>query len=131
MKRLTILCIAIFSLSSYAEGSDWIFVGETKDSKQQLYYDKDSIHYPDRYREKGWFGSERFKTSKDVVGVWIKWIKMTGMKEDRALTNIYCSSRQISITEIIKDGKSQREPSAVVNIQPDSLIEDLYKIMCR
>ena len=125
-----ILCIAIFFLSSYAWGADWVFLRKNSEGAD-MYYDKDSIHYPYTYVEKGWLGATKKKIDKYRVGFWIKWVKMPGAKEGKMLITIYCSSRKFRTDEIVEDGETETPTANLLNVTPDSIIEDLYKIICK
>lgn len=135
MKRLTILYIAIFSLSAYAEAADWKYLGKNKNIEHlYYYYDKDSLHYPDIYWERGWFGSIKKKINSDHVGIWVKWVNNYKGQEQKNLIIIYCSSREFkrvgghiaSEEEFLSGGGFGGAP----HIRPDTIVEELYKIVC-
>lgn len=112
MKRLIFVLLLIPSLS-YA--SDWKYLGKNKEGLT-IYYDKDSIHHPNKIIEQGWLGSKKAVVNKDVVGVWLK-----KSSDDPLLIKLHCSTRQYG-------GTSDFD---LENIPPGSLMETLHAIVCK
>lgn len=97
-----------------------------KGSTRNMYYDKNSIHYP--YKTKGWFG--RIVPDKSRVRVWTKHIDNAGIETGSVLYGINCHRRQYSIEIVIEFKEKHELGYNVETITPDSTLESLYNKVC-
>lgn len=112
MKRLILALLLIPSIV-YAES--WQFLWKNREGVY-IYYDKDSIHHPEKRIEQGFLGSKKAVINKDIIGVWLKF----GDK-DPSLVKIYCSTRKWQ-----SEGDLHYDP-----IPPGTGLESLHSIVCK
>lgn len=117
----TILLFILLLTPSVVYTADWNYLGKNREG-HALYYDKDSISFPDKTIEYGWFGAKKSITNKDIVGVWVKELNVDGyIVADPSLVKLQCSTRKCK----------NEEMSGYESFPPGTLLDNLYKIVCK
>jgi hypothetical protein len=130
MKKLLffLTVVLFFNIVSTAQGENWKLYYQG--AKFKSYYDKDSIHYPQKM--KGLLG---IKSDKNCIGVWTK----DSYKDTYSLLLIYfyCNERKRIVKEqyfYSSDGKNEEKMPLTFEpyvIKPGDENEKLYDILCK